>query len=227
MLITFLDITSVVEIEKQQLLVDELNHRVRNMLSVVTAMSSQTLRRSKTLEEFKEVFVGRIDALAAAFTLVARENWSAVPLREILEVELRPYVRSSNTMLEGPEVNLPPRVALVLGIVAHELATNAVRHGALSASSGEVSVSWHVNTDASGHALVLEWEEIGGPVVVPPQRRGFGLSPLERSVSQELRGTADIKFHPDGLQAHFSIPLSAGTTLGGTMAASAWEGTGR
>src|SRR5664279_67847 len=102
-LITFLDITSVVEIEKQQLLVDELNHRVRNMLAVVVAMASQTLRRAKTLEDFKHVFVGRIDALAAAYTLVARENWAEVSLREILEVELRPYVRSSNTRLHGPE----------------------------------------------------------------------------------------------------------------------------
>lgn len=226
-LITFIDITSVVEIEKQQLLVDELNHRVRNMLAVVVAMSSQTLRRSKTLEEFREVFVGRIDALAAAYTLVARESWSEVSLREILEVELRPYVRSSNTMMQGPEVSLPPRVALVLGMAAHELATNAVRHGALSVPAGEVAVSWHIETGASGAALVLAWDEIGGPAAAPPQRRGFGLSMLERSVINELQGAVNVTFGPGGLNARFRIPLSPGGTVGGKIAALAWEGTGR
>jgi two-component system CheB/CheR fusion protein len=221
-LITFLDITSVVEIEKQQLLVDELNNR-----AVVTAMSSQTLRRSKTLEEFKEIFVGRIDALAAAFTLVARENWSTVPLREILEVELRPYVRSSNTVMQGPEISLPPRVALVLGMVAHELATNAVRHGALSVSAGEISVSWHIDSSAADTALVLKWDEIGGPVVAPPRRCGFGLSLLQRSVNEELRGTANVTFGPNGLQARFTIPLIPGNHVGGKMAASAWEEVGQ
>jgi two-component system, chemotaxis family, CheB/CheR fusion protein len=226
-LITFLDITSVVEIEKQQLLVDELNHRVRNMLAVVVAISSQTLRRAKTLEEFKEVFVGRIDALAAAYTLVARENWSEVSLREILELELRPHVRSSNTTMQGPNVSLPPRVALVLGLAVHELATNAVRHGALSVPSGEVSVSWHIETAAASTSLVLEWHESGGPAVAPPSQRGFGLSLLKRSVSLELGGTANVTFGPDGLQARFSIPLGPGSTVGGQMVAPAWEGTGR
>ena len=165
---------------------DELNHRVRNMLAVVVAMASQTLRRAKTLEEFKEVFVGRIDALAAAYTLVARENWSKVSLRGILELELRPHVRSSNTAMQGPDVSLPPRVALVFGLAVHELATNAVRHGALSVPSGEISVSWHIETAAASTSLVLEWHESGGPAVAPPSRRGFGLSLLERSVSLEL-----------------------------------------
>jgi two-component system CheB/CheR fusion protein len=226
-LITFLDITSVVEIEKQQLLVDELNHRVRNVLAVVLAMCSQTLRRAKTLEEFEAVFVGRIDALAAAYTLVARENWSEVSLREILDLELRPHVRSSNTTMEGPNVSLPPRVALVLGIAVHELATNAVRHGALSVPSGEVSVSWHIETGAPSRSVVLEWHESGGPAVTPPSRRGFGLSLLERSVSLELGGTASVTFNPDGVQARFSVPLGAASTVGGRMAASAWEATGR
>jgi two-component system CheB/CheR fusion protein len=226
-LITFLDITSVVEIEKQQLLVDELNHRVRNMLAVVAAMSSQTLRRAKTLEEFEEVFVGRIDALAAAYTVVAREGWSEVSLRELLDLELRPHVRSSNTTTLGPDVSLPPRAALVIGMAVHELATNAVRHGALSVPSGEVAVSWHIENGAAGTSVVLEWHESGGPAVVPPIRRGFGLSMLERSVSQELGGTASVTFDPAGLKARFSVPLGPGSTIGGRIAASAWEAKGQ
>jgi two-component system CheB/CheR fusion protein len=184
------------------------------------AMSSQTLRRAKTLEEFREVFVGRIDALAAAYTLVARENWSAVSLREILDLELRPYVRSSNTAIQGPDVSLPPRAALVLGIAVHELATNAVRHGTLSVVSGEVSVSWHIETGAASTSLVLEWHESGGPAVVPPSRRGFGLSLLQRSVSEELGGTASVTFNPDGLKARFSVPLGPAAIVGGRMAGS-------
>jgi two-component system CheB/CheR fusion protein len=224
--ITFLDITSVVEIEKQQLLLDELNHRVRNMLAVVVAMASQTLRRATTLEEFSEIFTGRIDALAAAYTLVARDNWSVVSLREILEVELRPHARSSNTTLQGPQVSLPPRVALVLGLAVHELATNAVRHGALSVPSGEVTVSWSIEIGAAGTDLVLDWRESGGPEVVPPRRRGFGLSLLERSVSHELRGTASVTFAPDGLQARFSVPLGLAGSPAGKMVATAWERKG-
>jgi two-component sensor histidine kinase len=193
------------------------------MLAVVTAMSGQTLRRSKTLEEFKEVFVGRLDAMAAAYTLVSRESWTDVSLREILEIELRPYVRSSNTMMQGPEVRLLPRVALVLGMAAHELATNAVRHGALSVTSGEVAVSWHLETDIAGTALVLTWNETGGPPVAPPQRRGFGLSLLERSVEQELQGSVKLTFGPDGLNARFGVPLGPGNRVSGPMIASAME----
>ena len=224
-LITFLDITSVVESEKQQLLVDEMNHRVRNMLSVVVAMASQTLRRSKTLEDFQEVFVGRIDALAAAYTLVARDTWSDVSLREILELELRPYVRSSNTQMQGPEVDLPPRVALVIGMVAHELATNAVRHGALSAPSGEVGVSWRIETGHSGASLVVEWRESGGPATSAPRRRGFGLTLLERSINNELHGASDVTFAPGGLNARFSIPLNTGGSDDGRLVAAGLEGS--
>lgn len=224
-LITFLDITSVVEIEKQQLLVDELNHRVRNMLSVVVAMSTQTLRRSKTLAEFQEVFIGRVDALAAAYTLVARDNWSGVSLREILEVELRPYVRDSAASMQGPEVNLPPRVALVLGMVAHELATNAVRHGALSSPAGEIRMAWHVETGLSGASLVMEWRESGGPPVASPSRRGFGLALLERSVANELQGTAQLQFGEAGLNARFSIPLTQSRPIVGGPPAPAGDGT--
>ena len=223
-LITFLDITSVVESEKQQLLVDELNHRVRNMLSVVMAMANQTLRRSKSLEDFRDVFVGRIDALAAAYTLVARDNWSAVSLREILEVELRPYARSSNTQMQGPEVSLQPRVALVIGIVAHELATNAVRHGALSSPSGEVDVCWRIETAQAGSTLVLEWRESGGPKIEAPNRRGFGLTLLERSLSHELHGKAEVAFNSGGLSARFSIPLGATVAAGGGLDGLAWDG---
>jgi two-component sensor histidine kinase len=118
-------------------------------------------------------------------------------------------------------------VALVLGIAVHELATNAVRHGALSVPSGEVSVSWHIETGAPSRSVVLEWHESGGPAVTPPSRRGFGLSLLERSVSLELGGTASVTFNPDGVQARFSVPLGAASTVGGRMAASAWEATGR
>jgi two-component system CheB/CheR fusion protein len=214
-----------VEIEKQQLLVDELNHRVRNMLSVVVAMSSQTLRRARTLEEFEEAFVGRIDALAAAYTLVARESWSPVSLREIVDLELRPHVRSSNTTVQGPDVSLPPRAALVVGIALHELATNAVRHGALSVPSGQVSVSWHIETAATGTSVVLEWVESGGPPVAPPSRRGFGMSVLERSVNLELGGASNLTFDPKGLRARFSVPLGTGSKVGGLTAASAREAT--
>ena len=133
-LITFVDVTRIVQAEEHQsLLVDELNHRVKNMLTVVISLATQTLRRSGTLEEFSGVFLGRVHALTAAYALLSRESWSSVLLEEIIAEELRPFMAGdrTNVRIKGPPVPLEPRGALALGMAIHELATNAVKYGAL------------------------------------------------------------------------------------------------
>ncbi len=170
-LITFVDVTGIVQAEEhQRLLVDELNHRVKNMLTVVISLATQTLRRSGTLEEFSGVFLGRVHALTAAYALLSRESWSSVLLEEIIAEELRPYMAEdrTNVRIEGPPVPLDPRGALALGMAIHELATNAVKYGALSVPEGNVAVTWGVEQTDAGDHLVLEWVERDGPAVTPP-----------------------------------------------------------
>ena len=126
------------------MLVDELNHRVRNMLTVVMALASQTLSRAATLEDFGDAFIGRIEALGRAYGLLAREQWADVALREIVEAELEPHRMGQDGRIDitGPAVQMRPKAALALGMVLHELATNAVKYGALSSVSGRVAVTW-------------------------------------------------------------------------------------
>ena len=176
-LVTFVDVTRIVEAEQhQRLLVDELNHRVKNMLAVVISLATQTLRRSGTLEEFSGVFLGRVHALTAAYTLLSRESWSGVQLQEIVAEELRPFMAGdrANIRVEGPPVPLNPRGALALGMAIHELATNAAKYGALSVPEGDVAVTWTVERHGDAEHLALDWTERNGPPVAVPARRGFG-----------------------------------------------------
>ena len=209
-LVTFLDVTSVVQAEThQRLLVDELNHRVRNMLNVVISLATQTLRRTDTLEAFSEAFMGRLKALTASYTLLGNTNWNEITLREVLMEDLRPFGghQHDTIVLDGPEIRLAPQAALALGMAVHELATNAVKHGALSSPSGVVHVGWRIDKDASPATFVLEWFESGGPAVVPPVRKGFGATLIERSFAHELSGSISLDFAPAGLCASLRAPI--------------------
>ncbi|WP_428485504.1 CheR family methyltransferase [Rhodopila sp.] len=209
-LITFVDVTTIVRAEAhQRLLVDELNHRVKNMLTVVISLASNTLRRSTTLEQFSDVFLGRIHALTAAYALLSREGWSAVPLREVLMEELKPFLASEhiNVWLDGPAVMVEPRAALALGIAVHELTTNAAKYGALSVPEGRVTVTWDVDCGTDGDRLALDWIEQDGPPVTRPVRNGFGMTLIERGLAHDLGGEARIEFRPTGVQARLHAPL--------------------
>jgi two-component system CheB/CheR fusion protein len=208
-LVTFLDVSSIVKAEEhQRLLVDELNHRVKNMLTVVISLASQTLRRSATLEEFSESFIGRVRALTASYTLLSGEKWLGVSLRDLLVEETRPDRAEStrNIVMEGPEIRLSAAGALAMGMAIHELATNAVKHGALSAPEGVVTISWRLETDGEQAEFVLRWIETGGPPVVPPERRGFGITLIERGFAHELSGHATMAFEPEGVRATLRAP---------------------
>ena len=203
-LVTFVDVTRIVQAEQhQRLLVDELNHRVKNMLAVVISLATQTLRRSGTLEEFSGVFLGRVHALTAAYTLLSRESWSGVQLQEVIEEEMRPFMAGdrANIRIEGPPVPLDPRGALALGMAVHELATNAAKYGALSVPEGDVAVTWTLERRDGGDHLALDWTERNGPPVTAPAKRGFGTVLIERGLAQDLSGEAKVEFLPGGVRA--------------------------
>ncbi len=211
-LITFVDVTRIVQAEQhQRLLVDELNHRVRNMLTVVTSLASQTMRRSTSLVEFSENYLGRLQALTAAYALLSKENWRAVSLRDVVMEELRPFLAGDHTdaTVDGPAVTLNPQAALALGMAIHELTTNAVKYGALSVPDGQLNVVWRVEHAAAGDQLVLEWAERGGPPVVTPTHRGFGMTLIERGLKQDMGAQVDVEFAETGVRACLRAPLSA------------------
>ncbi len=209
-LITFVDVTSIVLAEQhQRLLVDELNHRVRNMLTVVISLATNTIKRAADLEQFSAVFLGRIHALAAAYALLSRDGWAPIPIREIVMEELKPFMSgdNANVVLTGGTVMLAPRAALALGMAVHELTTNAVKYGALSVPEGNVNVSWTTETAESGKQFVLNWVERDGPPVKAPERRGFGMILVERSFAHDVSGTVKVDFAPEGVTATLCAPL--------------------
>jgi two-component system CheB/CheR fusion protein len=209
-LVTFVDVSSIVRAEEhQRLLVDELNHRVKNMLTVVISLATNTLRQAGTLEDFRDVFLGRIHALTAAYALLSRDAWAPVALREILMEELRPFGSGdwSNVALTGPSVLVDPRTALAMGMAIHELTTNAVKFGALSIPEGKVDIVWTLEESAAGAWLVLTWTERKGPPVTKPSRRGFGMTLVERAFAHDVGGQAEVDFRPEGVVAMLRAPL--------------------
>jgi two-component system CheB/CheR fusion protein len=210
-LVTFVDVTGIVEAEEQQvLLVDELNHRVKNMLTVVISLASQTLRRSQSLDDFSTAFLGRVHALAASYTLLSREGWHSIQLREVITEELQPFLSRdrTNVQLHGDRLDLVPAGALAVGMAIHELATNAVRYGALSVPDGEVRITWRVEGEGAAAMAVIEWQELSGPPVTAPSAKGFGTVLIERGLAHELGGEATLDFRPQGLLATLRAPIT-------------------
>ena len=215
--VTFTEVTSIVQAEQhQRLLVDELNHRVKNMLTVVISLATQTLRRSQTLEEFSQNYMGRVHALTAAYSLLSNEGWQTVALRDIVMEELKPFLAAdrTNIVAEGPRILLEPRAALALGMAIHELTTNAVKYGALSVPEGIVTVTWRREQDSDGNPwLALHWTESKGPRVTPPMNPGFGMMLIERGLRQDMAAEVKVDFAVEGVRASLKAPLQTGATI--------------
>ena len=190
---------------QQNLLRDELNHRGKKTLASVQAIAAQTLRTTPDPGAFKEAFEARLLALSATHDLLTETGWRSASLGDVLKVELRPY-GAERCRCSGPHVDLDPGRALTLGLLFHELATNASKYGALSAPLGEVVVDWSVAEGSDGPRLELVWCEHGGPAVTQPVRRGFGSRLIERSLGSD--GSAGLEFAPDGLVCRISLRLS-------------------
>ncbi len=193
--------------ERQRLLLAELNHRVKNTLATVLSISSQTLRHSRSAEAFHEAFEGRVQALAKAHDLIAASNWQGADLREVLLAELAAHREQGNHLsLEGEAISLGPNAALMLGMVFHELATNAAKHGAFATEAGRVEVAW--KSDNGSQLLKIDWAERDVPKVERSRQDGFGLKLIERGVAHELQGRATLDFSSAGLRCSLEIPLA-------------------
>lgn len=195
---------------RQRLLLAELNHRVKNTLAVIQSIAQQSLRQTKNPQEFVPRFLGRLQALSGAHDLLTRQTWEGADLAELLRIQvtLNGAVEQERILLDGPSVTVPPQFALNLAIVLHELAANALRHGALSVAGGQVSVTWTTDQEGAARWLDLDWVERGGPAVQDaPRRRGFGTLMLERSLKQGLGGTFELDWRAEGLSVHMRVPV--------------------
>ncbi|HEV7437938.1 MAG TPA: HWE histidine kinase domain-containing protein [Pseudorhizobium sp.] len=196
--------------EIQRLLNDELNHRVKNMLASVQAIAAQTLRGAST--EDRKGFEDRLLALSDAHGLLLRKKWEYVGLADLAATALEPFKHSPTSppryRVEGDNISVSPKQALALVMALHELATNAVKHGALSNEHGRLAVTWQAATVDDRQMLRLQWEESGGPPVEQPMRRGFGSRLIERGLSHELGGNVELRFNPGGIVCVVEFPVS-------------------
>lgn len=196
--------------EQQKLLLGELNHRVKNTLATVQSLVVQSLRTAPDLSAFRQTFEARIIALAKTHDVLTRSHWEGACLAEIFEEELAPYRCSGNRIsLQGEDVFLTRSRALSLGLVVHELTTNAVKHGALSSELGTLDIKWETETRENGKWLRMHWRENGGPPVSRTGRQGFGTLLLGRSIRDELLGEADLRFEPSGVECDIAFPLGS------------------
>ena len=181
------------------LLIEELNHRVKNTLAILQAIAVQTFQSASRSE--REKFEGRLGALAEAHNLLSEEKWRGSGLQDVIERVLQPYLLSSpvRVRMSGPHVPLSPRLAVVLSMIVHEMATNAAKYGALSNDTGTVRLDWEIITENDKPKLRLIWAEAGGPHVTAPVKRGFGSRLIERSARDQLGGEATVDFLPRGV----------------------------
>jgi two-component system CheB/CheR fusion protein len=195
--------------QERELLSRELSHRVKNILAVVQSLAMQT-DHSRSIEEFRDTFVGRLAALARAHSLVFDAEWRGADLKWLVEQALQAHRVDHPEVveIEGESVPLSPTHGLGLSLVLHELGTNAAKYGALSRSDGRLNVSWRVENADQGRRIRLLWQEAGGPPVEPPAEKGFGTRLIERACTYELEGDVELNYAPDGLRCEVIFPVA-------------------
>jgi two-component system CheB/CheR fusion protein len=203
-IVTLIDVTTLAEAEEhQKVLISELNHRVKNMLAVTISIATQTLESSASPEAFHAAFVGRLKAMSRTYGLLSRENWKEASVQELIAQELTPF-GAERILLDGPEQKLNPQRGLALGMVIHELATNAAKYGALSNGDGRIDIRWQLKNQR----FILDWSEHGGPAVKKPKADGFGMSLMQGEIGYRLGGQLETNFDPNGLAVNLSFPLN-------------------
>jgi len=201
-IVTLADITERKATEKRQaLLMGELTHRVRNTLTLVMSIANRTIAATRDTAEFRIAFGRRLEALAATHNLLAEGAWEGLTLEELINVELAPYVTlgSGRVRLQHLNVRVAPDMAVALGLIFHELVTNAVKHGALSNDTGRISIT----ASPKGESVELVWQEDGGPTVLAPEKSGFGQTVIARGLGP---GGTNVEFRPEGLVCRMYVP---------------------
>ncbi|MGR3497084.1 chemotaxis protein CheB [Citreimonas sp.] len=196
--------------DQHRLLTHELSHRVKNTLSVVQALARQPGVADMTTEQYRDRFVGRIQALAHAHDQLLETNWQSADLATLIRSTLSPYGRDGmvDQVAEGPQTQLTPKQGLGLALILHELATNASKYGALSTAKGKLRVSWVTERDGDQRRVHLTWKERGGPAPEGEAPAGFGTKLIQRACAYELEGSADLRFDPEGLTAEIVFPAT-------------------
>jgi two-component sensor histidine kinase len=194
--------------EERELLLGELDHRVKNLFAVVRALASQ-FREERSAAEERRVFLDRLDALVRSHDLALSEDWRSVDLAALAADALAPYRGGDGGVaITGPAVHVSPKAAQALSLVLNELATNALKYGALSTPEGRIELAWTVEDgDDGGRRVRLGWTESGGPPVEPPERKNFGSRLIERAFTSDLGGEAALEFAPEGVRLDATFPL--------------------
>ena len=192
------------ESEKRELMVGELRHRMKNLITVIVALAKNSRRRNEDtpeVQEFLKRFLGRLHALAAAADLLLASNREAIDAGAVIRATLVPFDEetSNRIRISGPDLQLSEDLGGGLALAVHELATNALKYGALSAAGGTISLTWNVVAGADGDEVVFEWKEQGGPPPEPPTREGFGYRVIKSVTSREKTGSVTIEYPPDGV----------------------------
>ena len=212
-----LDITDLKEAEqRQRLLFDELNHRVKNTLAIVQSLAQQTLRTRSDPKEFARAFEDRLGSLARAHNLLTRESWTGASLRDIVDAAMAPFADGGRVIeVTGDPVVIPAGATITLSLMLHELAANSAKYGALAVADGRLSVGWRIGTDPVAAEIDLVWQESGGAVVVAPTSTGFG-SRLLKASARQLDARLEMDFAPAGLfcRLQFTVPRAGSTPTG-------------
>lgn len=192
--------------DEKDILIGELDHRIKNLLSVTQALARQTGVDGRSAEEYRDIFLGRFEALGRSLAMAGSGKSADLPA--LARAVMEPYLDGSGaiTIAEAPSVALLPDQSTALGMILHELATNAMKYGALSVPEGRVSVDWELADDDGGSRLHLYWKESGGPETSPPETTGFGTRLIRFSAERELGGRAELSYRREGLVATVSFP---------------------
>lgn len=204
------DITEQKRAEEQRtLLINELNHRVKNTLATVQSLASQTLGSATDFQSARKQFESRLQALARAHDTLTAQNWKGATLRKTVERAVEPFNESDRIAIDGPDVWLTPKQTLAFSLALHELGTNAMKYGALSGEQGNVQIAWALldQDDKPDQMLEIDWREEGGPAVSPPEKPGFGARLIRRGVGRDLGADAELEFRPEGVRAKLRSPL--------------------
>jgi two-component sensor histidine kinase len=196
--------------EHVRLLMSELSHRTKNIMAVVQAISFQTVRKSDNLEDFEQRFMQRLGALARSQDLLLQRDWQGVVLDDLVRAQLDPFLDSAPQRLaaHGPALLLAPLAVQDLGMALHELATNASKYGALSVPTGKIEIGWTVvDGTADGKRFQMTWRESGGPMVSPPDRRGFGSTVTTQILTATFKGKAELEYRAEGLSWQLTAPM--------------------